>query len=232
MAWGRNHVKAKQQFESLGIALDAVDPPDQKNPHRYPELARVALGTAIRLGTTNYQVFVSAAHIDEFTKDYASAREIWTALIALIKEENSSHDSIRLFDHYDCYHYRARVTTLFGIDQQSLGGRDAGAKARSLFLDALEDLDQGQYSLRAKDPDWKDQLDFIRAEAEIGLGELDADLDRRADASSHYSNAKKISDRLAPNHRGLPKYDLLAGRVDERIKEIESRTDQPSSLAR
>jgi serine/threonine protein kinase len=231
MAWGRKHPSAIQQFESLGIALDEVDPPDPKNLHKYPELARVALGTAIRLGSTDHKVFVSAAHIDEFTKDYASARDMWTALIDLIKKEGST-ESIRLFNSYDCFHYRARVTTQLGIDQQSRGGRDAGEKARALFLDALEDLDQGQYSLRAKDPDWNNQLDFIRAEAEIGLGDLDAELDRWADARSHYWRAKKISNRLAPNRRGLSKCDLLAGKVDERIKRIESRPDQPSSPAR
>ncbi|MEA2632378.1 MAG: hypothetical protein QOE66_2597, partial [Chloroflexota bacterium] len=214
-----------------GLALDRVHPPDPKlehqypdhppDPkleHQYPDHARAALRTAIRLGSTNYAAYIAAANIDEYRKKYAAARQTWTALIDLIGKQYEPNDRDLNLSAYNCYHHRARVTAWLALERQGRGIPEARDEIRSLFLEAIEDLDRSQVSLGVKDPAWKYSDDFIRAEAEIGLGDLEVDLDR---AGTHYRRAEKIFNRLPPKQRGFPAYELLARKLEDRSERLE-----------
>ena len=188
VGWGRAHPEAVRYFEGLAIALNDENRPrpgktdDRRAPldpraphefHKHAELARLALKTSLRLGSTNMEVFVRAAALDELFNDFDSARATLGAMIAAVERRCHPRDRDQLLCTYECHILRADVALERSARLRSAGRRDAAGKALG---EALEDLDRGKRLILSQDdPRWL-KAEAVQAEAEIVLGDRDSGL--------------------------------------------------------
>jgi len=126
------------------------------------------------------------------SQDYSAARDKWTASIHVVKTAKPP-DPNRLIEGY---HAHARVSIKLAGIWQSDGTQQAMDAARTVYRGAVEDLEQSHPLIYPADAIRICKNETLRAEIEIGLGDLEVRSVHRAQAEVHRLQAKTLIERL------------------------------------
>jgi hypothetical protein len=215
------------RIESLGLALAGfVHVPESRGitlaegkKRWYWELAREAFKAALTLGSEREGILMFAAVADERLGDFAGARDKLTHSLSKL-ERTRPANGVALCHRY---HARAHVLVRLAEQHQSSPNRPAPKAVRSLYEDALADLDRARPWIESQNSAEAHVNDSIRVGAEIALGDLEVQTRHLTEALVHLERAQVFLSRLdMESLRSLPEYERLSKKLAALAVRVES----------